>query len=142
MPRLETWELLGLLFAAGSSVFGLIYAAPNIAGFSLSIRGATITLAPEAALGLAGLALTTLGSFASIFVGQMKPSGNNLGAPVIIWTNLVVLLLGDALFYSGQTQATSVMLLGLSSAVLTVLGLLVIAQRPYARFSVERASAG
>ena len=131
LPKIEMWELLGLLLTAGGSLFGLISATPSLATLALGFRGVVIySASSQASLGLAALALTALGSFTGIFVAQLKPPGSNIGALVIIWTDFVVLLIGDALFYLGLLEATTVMLVGLATAVLTVVGLLVIVQRP------------
>jgi hypothetical protein len=130
LPRTETWELLGLLLTAGGSVFGLIYAAPDLASLTLALRAqVTFSISAEAALGLAGLALTALGSLVAILMGQLKPPGNNIGALLIIGTNLVVLVLGDILFYLGYLAGTDI-LVGLVSAGLTTASLLIIAGRP------------
>jgi hypothetical protein len=132
LPKLETWELLGLFLTSGGSAFGLIYATPNLAALTLTFRGqATFSLVPEASLGLAGLSLTALVSVAAIIVQQLKPPDVNVGAALIIWTNFVVNLIGDALFYSGYVNG-SVLLIGLVSAALTIASLLSIASRPRA----------
>ena len=132
MPKLETWELLGLFLTAGGSAFGLIYAAPNLSVLTITFRGQAIfSLVPEASLGLAGLSLTTLTSFTVIVLEQLKPPDVNVGAALIIWTNFVVTLIGDALFYSGYVQGT-VLLIGLVSAALTIASLLSVAGRPRA----------
>jgi len=130
LPRTETWELLGLLLTSGGSAFGLIYAAPDLASLTLALRAqVTFSISAEAALGLAGLALTALGSLVAILMGQLKPPGNNIGALLIIGTNLVVLVLGDVLFYLGYLAGTDI-LVGLVSAGLTTASLLIIAGRP------------
>ncbi len=132
MTRTETWELLGLLLTSGGSAFGLIYAAPDLASLTFSLRGpVTFSISAEAALGLAGLALTALGSLVAMLMGQLKPPGNNIGALLVIWTNLVVLVLGDVLFYSGYLAGTDI-LVGLVSAGLTTATLLIVAGRPRA----------
>jgi len=132
LPKTETWELLGLLLASGGSAFGLIYAAPGLASLTLALRASvTFSISVESALGLAGLALTALGSLVAMLMGQLKPSGNNIGALLVIWTNLVVLLLGDVLFYLGYLAGTDI-LVGLVSAGLTTATLLIIAGRPRA----------
>jgi hypothetical protein len=125
------WLLLGQLLTAGGSFFGLIYAAPSLATLGGIFRGGiVISLGPAAALGLAGLALTGLGSFAAIIVSQPWSPDGNVGALLIFWTDFIVNLLGDALFYLVQPTASAVLLVGLSSAFLTTLGLFVIVQRP------------
>ncbi|HXW95394.1 MAG TPA: hypothetical protein VEJ19_06795 [Nitrososphaerales archaeon] len=130
MPRTETWELLGLLLASGGSAFGLIYAAPDLASLTFALRApVSFSISADAALGLAGLALTALGSLVAILVGQLKPSGNNIGALLIIWTNLIVLALGDALFCLGYLAGTD-LLVGLVSAGLTTVTLIIISGRP------------
>jgi len=132
MPRTETWELLGLLLTSGGSAFGLIYAAPGLASLTLALRVTmTFSISVEAALGLAGLALTALGSFVAILMGQLKPPGKDIGAVLITWTNLAVLVLGDVLFYLGYLAGTDI-LVGLVSAGLTTASLLVISSRPRA----------
>jgi hypothetical protein len=132
LPRTETLELLGLLLTAGGSAFGIIYAAPNLASLTLALRAqVTFSISAEAALGLAGLALTALGSLVAILMGQLKPARNNIGALLVIGTNLVVLVLGDVLFYLGYLAGTDI-LVGLVSAGLTTASLLIIAGRPRA----------
>jgi len=126
----ETWELLGLLLTAGGSLFGLTYGSPSLGTPIFTFRGVVFAGSPEAALGLAGLALTTLGSFTAIVIGQFRRSSNNAGALLIIWTDFIVLLFGGILFYLYLPQAVEVMLIGLASAVLTVVGLMVIVNRP------------
>ena len=91
----------------------------------------TFSINAEAALGLAGLALTTLGSLVAILMGQLKPPGNDIGALLVIWTNITVLVLGDVLFYLGYLAGTDI-LVGLVSAGLTTVSLLVISGRPRA----------
>jgi hypothetical protein len=127
---MEAWELLGLLLAAGASAFGVVYAGPSTATLSLTIRAIEFHPTPEAALGLSSLALTAFASFAAIIIGQLKPAGNNIGASIIVWTDFVVLLIGDALFYLGNLDPAVLLLVGLSSAVLIVIGLGVIVRRP------------
>ena len=122
--------MLGLLLASGGSAFGIIYAAPDLANLTFTLRApVSFSISAEAAMGLAGLALTALGSFVAVLMGQLKPPGNNIGALLIIWTNLVVLILGDALFYLGYLGGTDI-LVGLVSAGLTTATLLIIAGRP------------
>ena len=130
MPRTDTWELLGLLLASGESAFGLIYAAPGLASLTFALRApVSFSISADAALGLAGLALTALGSLVAILMGQLKPPGNNIGALLITWTNLVVLALGDVLFYLGYLAGTD-LLVGLVSAGLTTATLIIISARP------------
>lgn len=124
--------MLGLLLTSGGSAFGLIYAAPDLATLTLALRApVTFAISAEAAFGLAGLALTALGSLVAIMVGQLKPPGTNIGALLVIGTNLVVLVLGDVLFYLGYLAGTDI-LVGLVSAGLTTATLLVISGRPRA----------
>jgi len=119
-----------LIITSGGSAFGLIYAAPNLASLTFALRATvSFSISTEAALGLAGLALTALGSLVAILMGQVKPSGNNIGALLLIWTNIVVLVLGDVLFYLGYLGGTDI-LVGLVSAGLTTATLLVISGRP------------
>ena len=123
---------MGLLLTSGGSAFGLIYAAPDLATLTLALRApVTFAISAEAAFGLAGLALTALGSLVAIMVGQLKPPGTNIGALLVIGTNLVVLVLGDVLFYLGYLAGTDI-LVGLVSAGLTTATLLVISGRPRA----------
>ena len=132
MPRTDTWELLGLLLTSGGAAFGLIYAAPDLASLTITLRAsAAFSVSAEAALGLAGLTLTALGSLVAMLMGQLKPSGNNIGALLVIWTNLLVLVLGDVLFYLGYLAGTDI-LVGLVSAGLTTAIFLIISGRPRA----------
>jgi hypothetical protein len=134
LPRLEEWELLGQLLCAGGSTFGLIYGTASLANLAVTFRGAiALTVSSEASLGLAGLALSSFGSFSTIIVGQLRPPEGNVGVLLVFWTNFAVLLIGDILFYALQPSATTVMLVGLFSAALTAGGLLVTAQRPARR---------
>ena len=95
----------------------------------LTLRGpVTFSLSPESAVGLAGFTLTILGSLAAIVTGQFKPAGSEIGASLIIWTDFIMLLFGDVLFYAGYLEGT-VIVVGLVSAALTTLGLLVISGR-------------
>jgi hypothetical protein len=126
----ETWELLGLLLTAGGSLFGLTYGSVSLGTPVFTFRGVVFAGSPEAALGLASLALTALSSFTAIVIGQFRRSSNNAGALLIIWTDFIVILFGDILFYLYLPQAGEVMLIGLASAVLTAVGLMVIANRP------------
>ena len=133
MPKLETWELLGLFLTAGGSTFGLFYAAPALVGLSVTFRGlAAFSLGPQSSLGLAGLSLTALASFVAIIAQQLKPlQGSNIGPTLIIWTNFAVILIGDTLFYFGYVEGT-VLLVGLVSAALTMASLMTITSRPRA----------
>lgn len=132
MPKLETWELLGLFLTAGGSAFGLFFAAPALVGLSVTFRGlAAFSVGPQSSLGLAGLALTTLASFVAIIAQQLKPAQGNFGPTLIIWTNFVVILIGDVLFYFGYVEGT-VLLVGLVSAALTIASLMTITGRPRA----------
>ena len=110
----------------------MIYAAPGLASLSLALRApVTFSISAEAAFGLACFALTALGSLVAILMGQLKPPKNNIGAPLVIWTNLVVLVMGDVLFYLGYLAGTDI-LVGLVSAGLTTASLLIISGRPRA----------
>ena len=132
MPRTETLELLGLFLTSVGSGFGIIYAAPDLASLTFALRApVSFSISADAALGLAGLALTVMGSLVAILMGQLKPPGNNIGALLIILTNLVVLILGDILFYLGYLAGTDI-LVGLVSAGLTAATVLVISGRPRA----------
>ena len=132
MPKTERWELLGLFLTSGGSAFGLIYAAPGLATLTFALRATmTFSIGADAALGLSGLALTAVGSLAAILMGQLKPPGNDIAAPLIVWTNLAVLILGDILFYAGYLAGTDI-IVGLVSAALTIATLLIISGRPRA----------
>ena len=129
---METWELLGLFLTAGGSAFGLFFAAPALVGLSVTFRGiAAFSVNPQSSLGLAGLSLTTLASFVAIIAHQLKPAQGNIGPTLIIWTNFVVILIGDVLFYFGYVGGT-VLLVGLVSAALTIASLMTITSRPRA----------
>jgi len=94
---------LGLLLALGASAFGLIYVTPDLASLTLGLHPTlTFSIGADAALGLAGLALTALGSLAAIVISQLKPSGDDIGATLLVWTNFIVLVLGT----SSSTQGT------------------------------------
>ncbi len=129
MLQTTRWELLGLLLTLGAAAFGLIYAAPGLASLTLAARASvTFSITAGAALGLAGLVLTVLGSLSAIVVSQLKVPGSDFGAALIIWTNFIAVVLGDILFYAGYTGGTD-MLVGLVSAALTVTGHMVISGR-------------
>ena len=131
MPRLAQWELLGLILTVGGAICGVVSAAPALVNLNLTFRGAAVVSSgPQASLGLAGLSVAALGSLAAIIVAQLRPPGERVGASLIIWANLMVLALGDVLFYLGETQGTVVLLFGLSTAVLTTIGLWIITGRP------------
>jgi hypothetical protein len=133
VPRLEQWELLGLLLSVGAALFGLVYVAPALVTLTVSFRGvAGFSASIQASVGLAGLALTALGSLGAMVIGQFKPAGAGLGGSIIIWTNFVVLALADMVFYLGETEDTVVLLFGAASAFLTIVGLLVISRRTLA----------
>ena len=126
------WELLGLFLTAGGSAFGIFFAAPALVGLSVTFRGlAAFSVGPQSSLGLAGLSLTALTSFVSIIAQQLKPAQANIGPTLIIWTNFVVILIGDVLFYFGYVEGT-VLLVGLVSAALTMASLMSITSRPRA----------
>jgi len=122
-------ELLGLLLSVGASAFGLIYVAPALASLTIGLRATlTFSVGVDAALGLAGLALTALGSLGAMVISQLKTGGSGVGAALLIWTNFIVLVFGDVLFYGGYTGGTD-LLVGLVSAALTVAILMVVAGR-------------
>ena len=128
------WEFLGQLLSAGGSAFGLIYGTTSLANLAVTLRGTiTLSVSPEASLGLAALALSSFGSLSAIVVSQLRPPEGNVGVLLIFWTNFAVLLIGDILFYALQPSATTVLLVGLFSAALTAGGLLVTIQRPVRR---------
>jgi hypothetical protein len=109
----------------------MIYATPGLTVLTGIFRGGVVfTTGPEASLGLAGLALTGLGSFTAIIIAQVRSPDGSVGALLIFWTAFVVNLIGDALFYLLQPTGTTVLLVGVSSALLTTIGLFVIVQRP------------
>ena len=125
----QRWELLGLLLVLGASAFGLIYVTPALASLTIGLRATlTFSVGADNALGLAGLALTALGSLAAMVISQLKTSGGSIGAALLIWTNFIVLVFGDALFYGGYSGG-SALLVGLVSAALTVAILMVISGR-------------
>jgi hypothetical protein len=133
MSRLEQWELLGLLLSMGGAVFGIAYVAPSLLTLNVTFRGvAGFSPGPQATLGLAGLSLAALGSLAAMIISQLRPPGGSAGASLIIWVNLIVLALGDAVFYFNGTQETVVLLFGVSSAFLTVIALWIISRRSLA----------
>lgn len=129
MIQTHRWELLGLLLTLGASAFGLIYVTPDLASLTLGLHPTlTFSIGADAALGLAGLAMTALGSLAAIVISQLKPSGDDIGATLLVWTNFTVLVLGDVLFYAGYSEGPD-LLVGLVSAALTVAVLMVISGR-------------
>ena len=129
MPQTQRWELLGLLLSFGASAFGLIYVTPSLATLTIGLRASlTFSVGADNALGLAGLALTAFGSLAAIVISQLKTPRGGVGAALLVWTNLIVLAFGDALFYAGYTGG-SALLVGLVSAALTVAILTVISGR-------------
>jgi hypothetical protein len=130
LPNTRVLELLGELFTAGGSLFGVAYSMLPLAVLTATFRGGVgFSTDAQAALGLAALVLTVFGSFAALIIGQLRASEADVGASLVFWTNFAVVLLGDVVFYWLQPSATAVMLVGLISAALTVAGLLVIAQR-------------
>ena len=125
----QKWEPLGLLLSLGASAFGLIYVTPSIASLSIGPHATfTFSVGIDAALGLAGLALTALGSLAAIIISQLRTPEGGIGAPLLIWTNLIVLVFGDALFYGGYAGGSD-LLVGLVSAALTIVIFMVISGR-------------
>ena len=129
LPQTQRWELLGLLLTLGASAFGLIYVTPALASLTIGLRAIlTFSVGADNALGLAGLALTAMGSLAAIVIGQLKVPVNSIGAALLIWTNFIVLVFGDALFYGGYWEG-SALLVGLVSAALTVAILMVVSGR-------------
>ena len=110
-------------------MFGIFYVAPGLVALNVGFGVAREVVGPQAALGLAGLTLAALGSLAAMIIAQLRPPEDGPGASLMIWANLIVLVLGDALFYSGDTQETVVLLFGLSTALLTTIGLLIISGR-------------
>jgi hypothetical protein len=129
LVQTHRWELLGLLLTLGASAFGLIYVTPDLASLTLGPRATlTFSIGADAAVGLAGLVLTVLGSLAAIVISQLKAPGSNIGAALLVWTDFIALVLGDVLFYGGYSGGTDV-LVGLVSAALTVAVLMVISGR-------------
>jgi len=129
LPQTHRWELLGLLLILGASAFGLLYAAPGEASLTIGFGAhASFSIGAEAAVGLAGFALTVFGSLAAIVISQLKAPGNDIGAALIFWINFIVLVMGDALFYGGYVGGTDI-LVGLVSAALTIAGLMIISGR-------------
>jgi hypothetical protein len=130
MPKTETWEALGQLLAAGAALFGLTYAAPELASISGILRGAIIfSTTPAGAVGLAGLTFTSLGSFVGLILGQLRQPDDNIGAALLFWVDFGVLVVGGIAFYAMTLSSIVVLLIGGTSAVLTGLGLLIIIQR-------------
>ena len=133
MPRTAAWEFLGQVLSAGAALFGVIYGSSQLSALRITFVGVFASPpSPEAAVGLAGLALTVLGSFVAILVGRLRKTEGGIGSTLLFWVDFVVLLLGDALFYAlGPSAATAVvMLVGLASAVLTSIALTVTGQGP------------
>ena len=129
MIQTQRWELLGLLISLGASAFGLIYVTPGLASLTIGLRATvSFSVGADAAVGLAGLAMTTLGSLAAIVISQLKTPEGGIGAALLVWTDVIVLVFGDALFYGGYT-AGSDLLVGLVSAALTVAIIMVISGR-------------
>jgi len=129
LVQIHRWELFGLLLSLGASAFGLIYVTPALASLTIGPRVTlTFSVGADNALGLAGLALTALGSLAAIVISQLKIPGGGIGPALLVWTNVIVLVFGDALFYGGYTGG-SALLVGLVSAALTVAILTVISGR-------------
>jgi hypothetical protein len=130
MPKFEQLELLGLLLSVGGAAFGIAYLAPSLLTLTVTFRGvAGFSPGLQASLGLAGLSLAALGSLAAMIIAQLRPPGGSVGASLIIWINLLVLTMGDALFYLGETQETVVLLFGVSSAFLTTIAIWIISRR-------------
>lgn len=113
----------------GASAFGLIYVTPALASLTIGPHATlTFSVGVDGALGLAGLALTAFGSLAAIVVSQLKIPGGGIGAALLVWTDVIVLVFGDALFYGGYSGGSD-LLVGLVSAALTVVILMVISGR-------------
>jgi hypothetical protein len=130
VPKTETWEALGQLLTAGAAIFGLAYTAPELASISGVLRGAIIFSAtPAGALGLAGLAFSSLGSFVGILLGGLRQPDGNIGAALLFWVDFAILVIGGVAFYALSVSSMVVLLIGGTSAVLTALGLLIIIQR-------------
>lgn len=128
MPKTAALEFLGQFLSAGAAFFGLLYLSPRLSVLAVTLRGVAISSPPpEAAVGLAGLALAGLGAFAGIILGRSGRADGDIGVSLLFWVNFVVLLIGDSLFYAVQPPAAAtVMLVGLASAVLTGLGLMLL----------------
>jgi hypothetical protein len=130
MPKTGIWEALGQLLTAGAAIFGLVYAAPEVASFSGILRGAIVfSTSPTGAVGLAGLTFSSLGSFVGLILGQLRQPDENVGASLLFWADFGVLVVGGVAFYALSLSSVVVLLIGGTSAVLTALGLLVIIQR-------------
>ena len=130
MPKTETWEALGQLLTAGAAIFGLIYAAPELASISGVLRGDIIfSTTALGAVGLAGLAFSSLGSFVGILLGELRQPEDNIGAALLFWVDFAVLVIGGIAFYALSLSSVVVLLIGGTSAVLTGLGLLIILHR-------------
>jgi hypothetical protein len=129
MRNLGTWEAVGQLLSAGAAFYGLVYIAPNLVLLALSSRSLQFVTSPEGAAGLAGLALAASGSFVALILSQIKSADSGVGVTLLFWINFVILAFGDILFYFVAPAATPVMLFGGASAVITVIGIMVITQR-------------
>jgi hypothetical protein len=130
VPKTQTWEALGQLLTAGAAIFGLIYTTPGLASISGVLRGAIIfSTTPAGALGSAGLAFSSLGSFVGILLGELRQPNDNIGAALLFWVDFAVLVIGAVAFYSLSFSSMVVLLIGGASAVLTAMGLLIIIQR-------------
>lgn len=127
----DTSELLGQVLTAGAALFGIAYEFPLSANPAVTFGG-VVFLGSNAggALGIAGLSVAVLGSFAGIILGQLRPPDRSRGASLLFWTNFAVLLFGGILFYAVQPPVVIVALIGVLSAFLTTLGLVVIVRRP------------
>ena len=135
MPKVGAWESLGQLLSAGAAFFGLVYESPRLVVLVLTLRGVVASSpSPEGAAGLAGLSVAGLGAFVGIVVGQLKQPDGDVGVSLLFWMDFIVLVLGDALFYALQPAAVVVMLVGLISAALTGVGLMVALQRSPGHF--------
>jgi hypothetical protein len=130
VPKTETWEALGQLLTAGAAIFGLAYAAPELASISGVLRGAIVfSTAPAGAVGLAGLAFSFVGSFMGMLLGELRQPDGNIGAALLFWVDFAVLVIGGIAFYALSLSSVVVLLIGGASGVLTGLGLLTILQR-------------
>ena len=130
MSRTAPWELAGFFLAAGSSLFALFYASPPLQTLEPVFRGG-IGFSPngEAALGLATLALAGFASFTGMLLALLKPPAGEVGVIVIVWTEVLVLVAGDAVWYFTGVHAPTVLLVGLVAGVLAFLALLGVSGR-------------